>query len=603
MGTSGKIIKQDPHSYIPALLISFSKINEFKNYFQYQNEIGELSKIFNSLIYSIKLLDGHVLEFNKMKDNYFANKKEILRIRDILIFILDTLHKELNEKNNKKLNQKNNYTEEEESYKDFLNNYYNNNKSPIQELFFGEKETISRCSICKKTYYYFNELKILDFDLKSYFKKVELSELIQNFGKQEQKVSICQICNKKAEILFRADIKKLPEIFIICFDNIKDIINFNYYLTLHIKDEPYKLICFIINADDYNNKDKNYNVFYIEEDKWFIYNVTKKEVKEIENIKFINKNPLVTFYQKSITHDKIFMTKLYYNLSSLLNNLKEFPQLISKPIIDENKFENYYVINKNWYNKLVKIFEDEEIFKNDNYIFDSFNQVTKIPNKNINELKEKDKLVKSRLKILKDEKIFMPEMEKNEESGIKYPKDFILIKEDELNKILIDLKIDIKDIKNNLYQILFGENYLFIKSKNNKDNEDIFYICFSVLFLFNVEKIFRYNDKKYFSREIASYVKNKGGLDDYFYLRKLDIKKKGIQQIIDRENENIGDFINIKANNTLALANKYILNNNGNHQINQNDMRNYSNFNNMMSFTIVNNNKMNNNMIINDNLS
>ena len=596
MGTSGKAIRHNPDSYIPALLISFSKINEFKKYFAYQKEKGELAKIFFSLINSINLLDGHTLEFNKIKDKYFMNKKENPRIKELLIFILDKLHNELNGKNNNNnLKQNNNYIDEEESYKNFLNNYYKNNKSPIQDLFFGEKETISRCSICKKTKYYFEELKLLYFDIQSYSQSVELTQLIQKFLKQEQKESLCQICNKNAEILSRTEIKKLPEIFIICFDNIKDMVTFNYYLNLHVKDEPYLLICFIINADEYNKKDKNYNVFYKEGDKWFIYNVTKKKVIEINDIKTINKNPLVTFYQKKITHDKIYMSKLYFNLSSLLNSLKEFPELLSKPIIDEKKFESYYVISKNWYNKLVKIFESEEIYENDNIIFDSFNQITKIPNLNINELKEKVKLVKDRLKILKDNKIFTPEIELNKESEIKYPKDFILIKEKELNKLLIDLKIELKDIEKNLYQILFGDNYLFIKSNNN---ENTYYICFSVLFIFNVEKIFKFNDKKYFNREIGLYVKNKGGLDFYFELRNLDIKKNDIQKIIDRENEYIGDFINIKPNDTLALANKYILNNinnNGDNSMNQNNIQNISNFNNMMSFTIVNNNMINNN--------
>ena len=286
MGTSGKAIRHNPDSYIPALLISFSKINEFKKYFAYQKEKGELAKIFFSLINSINLLDGHTLEFNKIKDKYFMNKKENPRIKELLIFILDKLHNELNGKNNNNnLNQNNNYIDEEESYKNFLNNYYKNNKSPIQDLFFGEKETISRCSICKKTKYYFEELKLLYFDIQSYSQSVELTQLIQKFLKQEQKESLCQICNKNAEILSRTDIKKLPEIFIICFDNIKDMVTFNYYLNLHVKDEPYLLICFIINADEYNKKDKNYNVFYKEGDKWFIYNVTKKKFQFIIIIK------------------------------------------------------------------------------------------------------------------------------------------------------------------------------------------------------------------------------------------------------------------------------------------------------------------------------
>ncbi len=94
MGTSGNIVKQSQDSYIPAVLISLSKIKEFKKYFELKNDKknkNELTNIFSSLIHSINLLDGHVLEFKKIY-------KEDINIKNLIKFILNKLHDELNEK-------------------------------------------------------------------------------------------------------------------------------------------------------------------------------------------------------------------------------------------------------------------------------------------------------------------------------------------------------------------------------------------------------------------------------------------------------------------------------------------------------------------------
>ncbi len=180
-------------------------------------------------------------------------------------------------------------------------------------------------------------------------------------------------------------IQKLPEIVIVSFDNYKETI-INYYVSFEIRNEPYLLVCFI-------HEEKN-NVFYREYNKWYEFNIKEKNQKEIENITNIHKNPIVAFYQKKIIHDKILMSKYYNRLSIFFNNIKEIPELLrTKHIEDENIFDNYYIINKKWFNKLTKIFESEELYQNDNQIFDSFNQVTNIPNLNINQLKEKTNIV------------------------------------------------------------------------------------------------------------------------------------------------------------------------------------------------------------------
>ena len=135
----------------------------------------------------------------------------------------------------------------------------------------------------------------------------------------------------------------------------------------------------------------------------------------------------------------------------------------------------------------------------------------------------------------------MPEFENNEETGIKYPKNFVLISEVYLNKFLSDFGIEIKNKDKALYNILCGENNIFIK--DNNQNNNIYFICNNLLFSLKVEKIFKFNDEHYFQREINLYIKNKG-LQNYYNIRKLDLNLKN-QNIIDKEYENIGDFISI----------------------------------------------------------
>ena len=562
MGTSStKNKKSNSDSYISALLISFTKINELKNYFQNPSKTGQLSKILESLINSIDLLDAYVYQFNKMKDKQMK-EKENNRNKDILFFILDTLHNELNNNNESQNNNNSDIkiddTDEAESYKHFIDIYYKYNNSIIQDLFFGEEEIIKRCSICKKSKHNFYLLKMLNFDIHSY-KEVYIDKLIKNYVKQEEKHLLCDICNKKADILCYNKIKKYPEILILSFNhNNMDKTTITYYLKLPIQDEEYILICFIMKANEYNEKDDNYNVFYREyNDKWFIYNVTKKKEKEIENIQIINKNPFITFYQKKITFYKILINEYYTYLSSLFNSIRAIPNLAGKHIIDANKFDNYYIISKKYFNRLTKIFESEEIYKNDNIIFDSYDQVKNIKNLNEDELQQNTKLFTERFKILNDEDLFKPEYDINKKSGFHYPKDFIIINENELDQMLNNFNIKINNIKNYLYKVLLGENYLFIKSNTNNNT---YYVCYSLIFLFYVEKIFIFNEDKYFSREINLYIKNRGGIDYYFEERQLDSSIE-TQPIIDKEKENIGCLININTSGTMINLNKFFFNN------------------------------------------
>jgi hypothetical protein len=327
-------------------------------------------------------------------------------------------------------------------------------------------------------------------------------------------------------------------------------------------NENYILIGIIINKNENNEDVENYNVFFKDKfaiNKWYIYDTAKKEKREVKEIKKICQNPLVCYYQKKITHTKIYVNKLYNQLNNLYNDLINLESKINKHIVNEKKFEKYYVINKLWFNKLTKIFEEKEKYDN-KIIFETFNDITNIHNLNNDQINNINNLLEERIKILindeENENIFFPEFITNKETGIKYPKDFILISEKYLNDFLNEFNFDIKNKEKVLYEAICGENYIFIK--DNQGDNKVYFVCYNLLFLLSVEKIFKFNEERYFEREINFYIKNKG-LENYYEERKLDIDLK-MQNIIDKEEENIGQLISVIDNQTMINLNKYFFN-------------------------------------------
>jgi len=552
MGTGASKKSISPDIYLPAILLSFTKLNEFHEYFKSKREYKELSNLFYTLTENNHYIDGMIVEFKKLLEK--ANQN--LNIYSIIKFILDKLHNELNEFKNIENQIEVNVCGLEESkiYTVFTNLYNKNNKSIIQQLFYGEKELITQCSSCNLTQYSFEVLQMFYYNLENYKDEIKLKNLFEDYEKSYEKAWLCNKCNNNNNSIFRPLIKKLPQIMIVCLDKNVNNRKIEYYLQLKIHKEEYTLVCFIINANENNKTVMKYNVFYKENEKWYMYNITSNETKQIKDITNITHNPLVVFYQKSIKYDKIFMEKIYQRLFTLFKNMAEVQKLVKGHISNENKFDKYYIINKNFFIKLSKIYETEEIYKNDNIIFDKFNQVTDITKLNGIEISNKIQLFSERINKLKEnnfEAEFEVENEYENRNEIKYPKEFVLIKEEDFNDLLKDFNLNINNFKNNLYEVMFGENLLFIK----EHNKNIYYICYPLLFILNVERIFVFNDENCFSHEIKFYIKDKGGLSYYFNERNLDLFTK-VQKIIDKEDEHIGDLINIISNKTMFDLNK-----------------------------------------------
>ena len=188
---------------------------------------------------------------------------------------------------------------------------------------------------------------------------------------------------------------------------------------------------------------------------------------------------------------------LYKKIYECFKQQNQIDKLING-IIDIEKFNNYLIINKKWFNKLIKFFEEDDIYKNDYKIIYFFDELTNI--KELSDI-ELQKNYNKRKTILEDEELFKPELVI--ESNIKYPKEFIIIEKDLIN----DLNINFKD--NYLYEIAFGENYIFIKDKLDSN---MIFVCSRDKLYFKVNVIFKFKKDKDLKNYIEKYIKNKHGL-------------------------------------------------------------------------------------------
>ena len=372
MGTSGNQ-RVSYSEYISALLISFTKIKVFSEFFKYQNDKEKiLSNIFNSLVNN-NFSDEAFLGFNKFLSQNFKNIKNI-SINEIINFILSKLHEENNELKNNisssiiKQSQNIDINNENQVYNYFLN-YYRTNKSIIQDLFYREDEIISICSKCKNTFYIFNLEKIIHFNMSQYYNKEKLKnltllDLLKQREDKTKKNSFCEKCNKTIKMTTSLNFKKLPEIFIISFGDINYNKPLDYYLNMNYGDEKYILIGIIINKDENNEDSNNYNVFYRDyhsNNKWYIYDINKKEKKGIKEIMTISQNPLVCYYQRKLTYIKIFVNKLYNQLYILYNDFinlskargyneaKSYIEAIYRGLTYNNFLNSYYKEIKDLY--------------------------------------------------------------------------------------------------------------------------------------------------------------------------------------------------------------------------------------------------------------
>ena len=214
--------------------------------------------------------------------------------------------------------------------------------------------------------------------------------------------------------------------------------------------------------------------------------------------------------------------------------------LLKDPINLGKEFNNYLIVNKEWFNKLSKIFEKDDIYQNEDIIFESFSKIMSISKLNPKELNEINYKFIQRKKELEKEDLFKLNLEYESQLKINYPKEFILIEKDSLNKLNLNINYNIND----MYTILIGDKYIFLKDK--EDNKNIF-TCSRDTIFFSVNILFKYKGEDYFNQEINNYIQNKGGLD--YYLENGDYKIENTpQNITNSDGDLFGQLLILKYN-------------------------------------------------------
>ena len=278
MGGSCPIIYNKP--FAKSLLISFTRIKEFRDIF-YKEPEKSLSKIFYSLCKNENEVKKCEEDFNIL-----VRDKKKLNFQQLLDFILTTLNEELNE---------NIYKDREKNMKDYAEKFSEMTNSIIEKLFFGSKELSKTCKNCNKVDYNYEIFSNIGFDLTNNESDVDIKVLLLN-NKEEKKN--CGQCDSREDCKVETKYLNLPEILIIYYNCKEYQKNIMYYKTFNFQNESYVLTGFIMKKDERNGDVEDFNVFFEENKKWYIYKTADNLKIEIADIRDIIGNLATT--QRSI---------------------------------------------------------------------------------------------------------------------------------------------------------------------------------------------------------------------------------------------------------------------------------------------------------------
>lgn len=530
VGGVGSIeIKEDK---ISSLFISLSKLTTLSSNFTSDHN-GKISYIILSLIKNDKILLPRVNELKKIYSE--DSKKGINNVHALLKYIFETVHKEF-AFSNTDLNHV--YSSRDKVYKILKEE----NESIIQKYFFGIKKNLLTCRDCStqtENYQIFvlnEKIRLPKADIET-----KISDLIKDFTEMEEKKLFCGKCKKNVKHTIKYEIIDLPEIFIMIFENLHNTI-INVLKSITIRNQIYKLVGFINNKDENNKETESSNSFYLEKGQWFIYRINDNKKIEIKNIKDITGNPSVVFYQR----DKTIFNNFYKVLRSLFKDKENILELANEHIVPGIKYEKYYLLNKDWYNKLLKLYENDSRYNDRDYIVDSMEKVSNIKKLSFEAETEKYLNFIERQKEIGEENSFKVTFND-------YPKNFVIIKENILNELLRTIKISNEKFQKHLFEVLLGENNLFIKDNTRKEN---IYACYLNENNFYVYAILEYYENDYFLDEVKKYISNRGGLEYYYHVRNIKLSKKE-QYIFDKENKKVGNLRNIGEIDNIMNMYKY----------------------------------------------
>ena len=340
--------------YMNATLQCFLHIKEFVNYFKKDKKKLNIISDPETLSYSFKILiDNLWPEDSSKKETYYAPyefKEKISKMnplfegigsndpKDLINFIIITLHEELNLLNNN-VSSSNGIVDQrnkEMVFQEFRQDFFQRYNSLMSELFYGINYSITQCNKCCTQYYNYQIFFSIVFPLeevRKFFYSNNISyNMINNQYNQvnntvdinqcfeysrrksnmsEDDIMYCNICERKINFNFCTNLVYGPNILILILNREKgkefDVkLNFaeNLDITNYVEEKnfgcKYQLISVITYLGE--NNMKKYFIAFCKDPftfKWYKFN--DDEVSPVEDF---NKEvvdfgmPYVLFYQK-----------------------------------------------------------------------------------------------------------------------------------------------------------------------------------------------------------------------------------------------------------------------------------------------------------------
>jgi hypothetical protein len=94
------------------------------------------------------------------------------------------------------------------------------------------------------------------------------------------------------------------------------------------------------------------------------------------NINLNNVSNVNSQEDKKVKELRDKMMLIYTNIAKLFNDIKVTKSLINNHIVNENNYEEYLLMGKSSYNKITKIFELDDVYQNENIVFNDDSSFT-----------------------------------------------------------------------------------------------------------------------------------------------------------------------------------------------------------------------------------
>ena len=262
--------------------------------------------------YSPEVLLDVLGRYNKI---YISKKSR--NPNDLLIFILCTLHKELNKQKTKYISSPD-PTNKSEVLKEGLNDFMKSNQSKISDNFHWFELKSKFCSGCKLKYYSFNNFETLDLDILGTFQKNSYAPIsllsCLNYQSQKSQNIFCQKCQKYTQFQINTKIYSSPINFVFTLNrgypdqnqnllNIKFMVEEKIDIGQYLENKKAYTKFELIGIVSYYMQEKKYVCFGKSpaDKKWYLYNDEK--VMDTNNNEVINRNnnmeyiPCILLYQ------------------------------------------------------------------------------------------------------------------------------------------------------------------------------------------------------------------------------------------------------------------------------------------------------------------